>query len=193
VIKMGKLLQLRPDARVDELGDEALAAACATGDHAAQGLMFERHVDAVYRFIARMHAADAEAIDDLVQATFIAAFHNAGQFRGAKLQSWLFGIASNVLRTYVRREVSRKRVASAVALEGDSHAEPARTESSDVEKLRSAIAALPRKLREALVLVDLEGETGAAAASALRISEGTLWRRIAEARAALREALGGAP
>lgn len=189
MIKMGKLLQLRQDARVEELGDEALAAACATGDHAAQSLMFERHVDAVYRFIARMYAADAAAIDDLVQATFIAAFGSAGQFRGVKLQSWLFGIASNVLRSYVRREVSRKRVANALA--DEPHVEPARSEPGDVEKLRSAIAALPRKLREALVLVDLEGETGAAAAAALRISEGTLWRRVADARAALRDALGG--
>ena len=114
-MKMGKLLQLRPDVGIDELGDEALAAACATGDHAAQSLLFERHVDAVYRFIARMRGSDAASIDDLVQATFIAAFQSAGQFRGDKLQSWLFGIAANVLRGYIRKEVARKRIATALA------------------------------------------------------------------------------
>jgi RNA polymerase sigma factor (sigma-70 family) len=188
-VKMGKLLQLRPDPGVDELGDEALAAACATGDHAAQSLLFERHADAVHRFIARMRGSDAAAIDDLVQATFIAAFRNAGQFRGAKLQSWLFGIAANVLRTHVRKEVARKRVATALA---DEPAAPlVRNDSIDLEKLRDAVAALPRKLREVLVLVDLEGEGGGAVAATLRISEATVWRRLADAREALRDALGG--
>ncbi|MBV8759863.1 MAG: RNA polymerase sigma factor [Deltaproteobacteria bacterium] len=185
----GKLLQLRPAAGVDDLGDEALAAACATGDHAAQSLLFERHVDAVYRFIARMRGSDTAAVDDIVQATFIAAFQSAGQFRGEKLQSWLFGIAANVLRSYVRREVARKRIATELA--DEPAPERVVTDSADVEKLRTAIAALPRKLREVLVLVDLEGESGASTAAALRISEGTVWRRLADARAALRDALGG--
>jgi RNA polymerase sigma-70 factor (ECF subfamily) len=188
-VKTGKLLQLRPDAGVDELGDEALAAACATGDHAAQSLLFERHVEAVYRVIARMRGSDAESIDDLVQATFIAAFQSAGQFRGDKLQSWLFGIAANVLRGYIRKEVARKRIATALADEPPPEA--TRLEGLDVEKLRAAVAALPHKLREVLVLVDLEGESGAAVAVALRISEATVWRRLSDARVALREALGG--
>lgn len=190
-MKTGKLLELRPHVGVEQLGDDALAAACATGDHAAQGLLFERHVDAVYRFIARMRGSDAAAVDDLVQATFIAAFQSAGQFRGPKLQSWLFGIASNVLRTYVRKERSRKRAATSLA--DDVEPELARDSGPDVEKLRAAIARLPRKLREVLVLVDLEGESGADAAAALHISEGTLWRRLARARASLRDALGGTP
>jgi DNA-directed RNA polymerase specialized sigma24 family protein len=40
------------------------------------------------------------------------------------------------------------------------------------------------------VLVDLEGERGIDAAAALGIPEGTLWRRVHEARVRLREELG---
>ena len=54
-MKLGQLLQLRPPG-VRELSDEALAAACATGDRAAQSLLFERHVEAVHRFIARTYS-----------------------------------------------------------------------------------------------------------------------------------------
>lgn len=189
-MRMGKLVQLRPDLGVEELGDDGLAAACATGDPAAQSLLFERHVDAVYRYVARMRSSDPAAIDDLVQATFIAAFRSAGQFRGAKLQSWLFGIASNVMRTYVRKERSRKRVAAALAEQPPP--EHAHHNATDVDKLRDAVAALPQKLREVLVLMDLEGETGASVAQTLCISEATVWRRLADARETLRIALGGA-
>lgn len=189
-MKLGQLVQLRPSTSIEELSDEALAAACATGDRAAQGLLFERHADAVYRFIARMRGSDASSVDDLVQATFIAAFKSADRFKGPKLQSWLYGIAANVMRTYVRKEVARKRVASSLA------DQPVVVEvaprDADVERLRRAIESLAPKYREIIVLVDLQGENGSDAAAALGIPQGTLWRRLSEARAKLREALGGA-
>ena len=49
-MKLGQLISLRQSrgvATAEELSDDALAAACATGDRAAQSLLFERHVDAV--------------------------------------------------------------------------------------------------------------------------------------------------
>ena len=136
-MKLGQLIQLRPAASVEELSDEALAAACATGDRAAQGLLFERHADAVYRFISRMRMSDANAVDDLVQATFLAAFKSAHMFKGPRLQSWLYGIASNVLRTYVRKEVARKRVATSLAEQ--PAVESIAPRDADVARLRQAI------------------------------------------------------
>ena len=190
-MKMGQLVQLRPLTRIDELSDEGLAAACAIGDRAAQGLLFERHVRDVHRFIARMRGADAAAVEDLVQATFIAAFQSASRFRGPKLRSWLFGIAANVLRSHVRKEISRRRVASAFISEpSEDSIDP---HDADVVKLRAAVGALAPKLREVLVLVDLEGETGGEVAAMLRIPEGTVWRRLAQARQQLRTHLGETP
>ncbi len=187
-MRTGHLIQLRPTTAPQDLSDEGIAAACATGDRAAQGLLFERHADAIYRFIARMRTSDAESIDDLVQATFIAAFKSADRFRGPKLRSWLYGIASNLLRSYVRKEVARKRVVTSLAEQAPvTSVDP---QDADVVKLRAAIRSLAPELREVLVLVDLEGERGAEAAAALRIPEGTLWRRLSKARACLRKALG---
>ncbi|MFT3692034.1 MAG: RNA polymerase sigma factor [Kofleriaceae bacterium] len=188
MVKLGKLLQLRPNGEA-ELGDAGLAAACATGDRTAQSMLFERHVDAVYRFIAQMRGADPQAVDDLVQATFIAAFQSIGTYRGPKLLSWLFGIATNILRSYVRKEISVKRVALALVAEPEPAA--ARGPLPELVQLREAVDRLPRKLREVIVLVDLEGREGSEVAEALRISESAVWRRLAAARAALREQLGG--
>lgn len=189
-MKLGQLISLRharSATSVEELSDDALAAACATGDRAAQSLLFERHADAVYRFIARMRSSDSDSVDDLVQATFIAAFKSADRFRGPKLSSWLFGIAANVLRTYVRSEVARKRIATSFADEPLPEAHERK--EADVIAVRRALAALPAKLREVLVLVDLEGARGHEAAAALEISEAKLWRRVAKARAELRAIL----
>ena len=186
-MRHGQLIQLHPVARIEELSDEGLVAACATGDRAAQGLLFERHVDAVHRYIARMRGADSAVVDDLVQATFIAAFRSARSFRGPRLASWLYGIATNIVRTHVRSDLARKRAVTSLSEQRDGAV--AAPHDADVVKLRTAIAALPPKLRAVLVLVDLEGETGADAAAALRIPEGTLWRQLSDARKRLREAL----
>jgi RNA polymerase sigma-70 factor (ECF subfamily) len=189
-MKLGQLIQLRPRAAADELSDAGLAAACATGDRTAQALLFERHADAVYRFIARMRTADPSSVDDLVQATFLAAFAAAHTFRGPKLQSFLFGIAVNVMRTYVRKEVARKRIATSLAAQPE--AEPIAPHDADVARIRAAIDTLSPKLREVLVLVDMQGESGTDVAAVLGIPEGTVWRRLSDARAKLRTALGGA-
>lgn len=188
-MKLGQLIQLRPATKIEDLSDEGLAAACATGDRAAQGLLFTRHADAVYRFIARMRTADQSSVDDLVQATFIAAFDSAHRFRGPKLSSWLFGIAVNVMRTYVRKEISRRRIATSLAEQ--PVAETVGPKNADVARIHAAIAALSPKLRAVIVMIDLEGTSGADTAAALGIPEGTVWRRLSDARSKLRDMLGG--
>lgn len=188
-MKRGQLIQLRPAASSDDLGDDALAAACATGDRAAQSLVYERHAAALYRFVSRAKGSDPDVVEDLVQATFIAAFRSAASFRGPKLQLWLFGIACNIMRTHVRKEIARKRLTN--ALVDEPMPEQKSVVGTDVSRLREAIEKLAPKLRDTILLVDLQGERGVDAARLLGIPEGTLWRRLSEARAKLRELLGG--
>ena len=57
--------------------------------------------------------------------------------------------------------------------------------------MRRAITALPVALREAFVLVYLEGIPGSEVAALLEVREGTIWDRLHEARARLRVALEG--
>jgi len=189
-VKRGELVQLRPEARVEEISDAGLVAACAAGDRAARAMLFERHVDVVHRFIARMRGADAAAVDDMVQACFLRAFRAAARFRGTSARSWLFGIAANVVKEHARSEIRRKRALGAIAELWPRTVAPP---DPSLARLPAAIAALPHKLRAAFVLVDLEGERGSDAATALGVPEGTLWRRVYEARVRLREALGGDP
>ena len=185
------LIELRPALATDTITDEGLIAACATGDRAARARLFERYVEGIHRFVTRMHGSDRDMVEDLVQITFLSAFQSAGRFRGGNVRAWLYGIAANQVRDYVRREIRRKRSLVAVADIAPRVSELG--QPSLVAHLPTAIAALPHDLRAALVLIDLEGERGRDAALALGIPEGTLWRRVHMARKAVRVALGGEP
>jgi RNA polymerase sigma-70 factor (ECF subfamily) len=187
-MKRGALVQLHPTA-VEDLSDEGLVAACAKGDRAARAMLFERHVDAVHRFIARMRGSDTDVVDDLVQATFIAAFGAAAKCKTPRVRGWLYGIAANLVRNHARGEIRRKAALAVVAQQVPSVARIG--DAITIARLPAAIAALPHDLCAALVLVDLEGEKGCDAALALGIPEGTLWRRVYHARQTLRAALGG--
>lgn len=192
--KRGELIELHPSraarggAQVNDITDPGLVAACAAGDRAARALLFERHVDAVHRFVARMRGSDADVVDDLVQMTFLRAFGAAARFHGTTARAWLHGIAANVVKEHARKEIRRKRALSLVAELAPSVASP---RDPTLARLPGAIAALPHAQRAAFVLIDLEGEKGSDAASALGIPQGTLWRHVYEARCALREALHG--
>jgi RNA polymerase sigma-70 factor (ECF subfamily) len=183
----------RPVGAPSEMSDEALVAACATGENVALAALFDRHGDPVRRFLCRMSGTDDRDVDDLVQTTFEAVPRAAARFAGrSTVRSWLFGVANNAARHHIRSEVRRRRALAAVA--EAARISPA-TDEPDRERsamLRDAIAALPPKLREAFVLVYLEEVPGRDAARALGVREGTLWKRLHQARARLRELLGGA-
>ena len=189
-MKRGELIELHPARAVrdQDLSDPGLVAACAAGDRTARALLFERHVDAIHRFVARMRGSDADVVDDLVQVTFLRAFGAAVRFHGTTARAWLHGIAANVVKEHARKEIRRKRALSLVAEFVTSSTTP---RDPTLARLPAAIAALPHPLRAAFILVDLEGEKGIDAASALGIPQGTLWRHVYEARCALREALHG--
>jgi len=193
---MSRVIPIRRVAgRPSEMSDEALVAACATGETSALGALYDRHADGVRRFLARMSGTDDRDLDDLVQATFETVPRAARRFGGeSQVRTWLFGVACNVARHHVRSEIRRKRLASAFAEERSGAQADTADEVLERERaarLQAAIAALPDKLREAFVLVYLEGIAGGEVARLLGVREGTIWKRLFQARARLRESLGG--
>ena len=178
-----------------EMSDEGLVAACATGESAALGALYDRHADGVRRFLARLAGTDDRDLDDLVQATFEQVVRAARNFDGrSAVRTWLIGIANNTARHHVRTEVRRRRLVEAAIDRPRVEAGDAVGEVLDRERaarLRDAIGSLPPKLREAFVLVYLEGLSGAEVAQIVGAREGTIWKRLHEARAQLRDLLEG--
>jgi RNA polymerase sigma-70 factor (ECF subfamily) len=177
---------------VGELSDEALLAACATGDAAALGALFDRFHVAVYRFAARLGTVDELARDDLVQATFLEVRRIADRFRGgSSVKTWVLGIAANLARHQLRGE-RRRRDRQARFVERIAAVPDRPDERVDRQRLLARIAqaltALPHDQQVAFVLCDLEQLPGVEVARALGIPDGTLWRRLHHARKAVRAA-----
>jgi RNA polymerase sigma-70 factor (ECF subfamily) len=184
---------VRPAGALAELEDRALLAVCATRDRAAVGVLFDRYCDDVVAFLSRMLGHGSPDIEDLAQATFLAAVDAAQRFEGgSSVKSWLFGIAANLARTYLR---SRRRGREALAQVAAVERPPVRAPDRELEQhqqvalLESGLRTLDPDRRAAFLLFVVEGVPGPEAARQLGVTLGTLWRRVSEARAHLRAVL----
>ena len=137
----------------------------------------------VFNFMRRMGAGPDDAAD-LSQETFIRALRGADRFRGdSTVRTWLFGIARNLFREWVRH---RQRHRSEPLTEVADRAAGSGSEASRVE-IEAVLAALDTDDREVLVLrfaFDLSGEETAAA---LGISHAAARQRVTRARAAFKK------
>jgi RNA polymerase sigma-70 factor, ECF subfamily len=191
----GPKLRLLPavSARQDTMSDDELVAACGAGGTAALGMLYDRFHGDVLRFLSRLLGARCPVLDDLAQATFVEVWKSAARFgRRSTVKSWILAIAHNLARRHIRQEI-RKRSALAV-LEGGAHDwvrshEQLVGDKILVERLSASLATLDADLRTAFVMCDLEEISGVDAARALGVRPGTMWRRLFQARRALRAAL----
>ena len=195
---MGELVPIRRvTSELTALSDEALLAACGTGDRAALGGLFDRFHVAVRRFVARLHAVDEQSRDDLVQSTFLELPRTASHFQGrSSVKSWILGVAANLARHQQRGERRRRlhqdRYASVPASAPDlPDVEVERRRL--LQRVAAAMATLSHEQRVAFVLCDLEQVSGVEVARVLDVPEGTVWRRLHMARKAMRAALAKDP
>jgi RNA polymerase sigma-70 factor (ECF subfamily) len=184
---------MNPAKEPARVSDDALVSGCASGRNAALGELFDRYNLVTYRFLTRMLGAGHPDIDELVNETFLNVHRSAGKFRGhSSVKTWIIAIAANVARHHIRGESRRRAFLRVFHLQrrGDRIDATRATEQRDlVRRLGNLVAALPPDLRVAFVMCDLEELPGADAARALGVPEGTLWRRLHEARKALRSSL----
>jgi len=137
-----------------ELDDRALVQACLDGRTEAFDLIVERHRRAVYQLCYRFVGRHEDA-SDLSQDVFLRAFRGLRRFRGdASLGTWLYRIGVNVCLNKVAVRVPVQmpldEVAPVQALDLDPVSRLLRDERAG--RVRAAMAQLPRKQRETLVL-----------------------------------------
>jgi RNA polymerase sigma-70 factor (ECF subfamily) len=160
----------------------------ATGEIGALGEIYDRYYEPIRRFVARA-TSDAEDVDDLVHATFLAAAKSAERYDGRPCcRPWLIGIAAQLLR---RRGQSFGRFLAVLSsLRGTRAASvdprPALQARSDLER---ALAGIGEAKRIALLMAEVEGLSCAEISAVLRVPIGTVWTRLHAARRELRRAL----
>lgn len=152
-------------------------------------MLYERHVDRVYRLAHRM-TGDETLARDFTQDTFVRAFAKVGDFRGeSALATWLQAIAVNVILNglrKVRRIRSREEGVDELPETQFTHRE---AEPDLKQRLYAAIDNLPDGYRMVFVMHDVEGYTHEEIAASLGIQPGTSKAQLSRARGKLREAL----
>jgi RNA polymerase sigma-70 factor, ECF subfamily len=172
-----------------ELSDAEILARLARGEIGALGELYDRYHEPLRRFIARA-TSDAEDVDDLVHATFLAAAKTAARYDGRRsCRPWLIGIAVQLLRR--RRRAFGRLFTLLSSLSGgrpgavDPRA--ALQARSDIER---ALRGISEPKRVTFLMAEVEGMSSAEIAAALEIPIGTVWTRLHAARRELRRALG---
>jgi RNA polymerase sigma-70 factor (ECF subfamily) len=150
------------------LTDEELVARSQTGDHESFNQLVTRWERPIYALAYRVIGREEDA-RDVVQETFLRAFRALPGFKGqAKFSSWLYRIALNLCRDWIRRQ---KRTPVVAAPEGVDIVELA-ADQGPVESIEdlvarkrlSAIVAdamrdLPDEQRTAIILKEYHGLT----------------------------------
>ena len=144
---------------MDDLGDAELLDAFRAGDAKAFEVLVRRYQRPVLA-IARRFARDGDDAEDLAQRAIINASERAGGWRGGSFKSWLFRIVVNLAKNHLR-DISRfDRSEEAQEHEADAagpSAEERLVRAEQQRALRAAVARLPRRQREVLLL-RIDGE-----------------------------------
>lgn len=144
------------------------------------------------RSFIRKHLHDQESVDDIFQQTYLAAIENQSRFQGsAKPQTWLFGIAYNLVRENNRRRYSR---ATSVPIEDYQSSIPdpypcPETRMQHQRKISSLLAIferLPHHMKQVIELSSVHDKNYDGCASALNVPVGTIRSRLSRARSLLR-------
>jgi RNA polymerase sigma-70 factor, ECF subfamily len=179
--------------------DAALAIRASHGESAAFGLLYDRHVAAIYRYVYYRVRDDAEA-EDLTSDVFMKALRAIPRYEPRQaFLAWLYRIARNAVIDHVRRGGRQVSFEDALrhpevhnAIDPDLEV----LAGSDKATLRSALGQLTPLQQEVIVLRFLEGYSTDEIAKLIGKREGTVrgiqFRALGALRLLIpsREALG---
>ena len=175
------------------MNDDELMTRIATGEEAAFRLLVERWEAPVQAFLWRMTGSREEA-EDLTQDTFVKVHAHAARYEpSGRFQSWLFRIAGNLVRSWARR----RKIIGWIRWDpadhdppGDGPAPDAGLEADETSrKVQAALATLPERQRQALVLRRYHELSQREIAEALDTTEGAVESLLIRAMAGMRRRL----
>ena len=171
---------------------ETLIQRCLRGDQIAWELVVRQHwrkvFNVAYKFVGKHDEAE-----DLTQDIFLRIFKSLETFdRRANFQTWLISVSRNLCidhyrsvrkeRETIDRDIDVNELSPASADQGPFAALEQRDR---VVLLRRALGALPRTLRTAVVMRDIQELSYQEIADQLRLPEGTVKSRINRGRTEL--------
>lgn len=182
-----------------EQRDEDLIALVQNGQKRAYDELVRRYRGRLYSFILRMVADPVEA-EELAQDTLIRAYIHADKYREiARFSTWLFTIATNLVRNRVRKQKRQPRMLTldpAPADDDDIPLDPPdpiadptrRIEGQELgELIAQATSRIPEKYRVPFLLREVEQLTYEEIQQVTGLKLGTVRSRINRARTRFRQ------
>ena len=149
------------------------------------------HLDAAYNLAKWLTHGEQDA-RDVVQEASLRALRGLKNFRGGDGRAWFLTIVRNTSLTMLRGRQRTDEFVETMHEPRDADADPQTIllRSADVEWVRQAIDQLPRDLRTAIVLRELEGLSYKQIATVTASPIGTVMSRLARGRERLAVLLG---
>ena len=178
-----------------DVSDEALLVLYANGDAGGARVLTVRHVPRILGYAARLLGDRAEA-EDVAQEAMLRLWRVAPDWRQgeAKVTTWLYRVTTNLCTDRLRMRQRRKTSAlddEPGIEDGAPAAETVLIEVDRMVALDAALAALPDRQREAVVLRHIEGLTNPEIAAVMDIGVEAVESLIARGKRALSAILTG--
>lgn len=176
-------------------GADAELVSASLTDPEAFAELFDRYSAMLYRYVSKR--LGPEPAEDIVGETFLVAFSRRRSYDPSypDARPWLFGILTKLLSRHHRTEAARYRALQRAPVDADVESPADRvaagvTAQASRPELASALAALPAKDRDVLLLIAWGDLTYGEVAQALGIPIGTVRSRLNRGRRKVRESLG---
>ena len=159
--------------------------------------LMKRYETKILRYINRLTNVSHEEAEDILQEIFIKAYQNLNGFnQKLKFSSWIYRIAHNEIINQYRKNKLRLAVIplniedkanliDSISDKTETNGEYVSLENA--EKIREALAMLPDKYREILVLRYLEDKSYNEISDILRKPPGTVATQINRAKASFKK------
>ena len=163
-------MQMPFDAMTD-LSDDALLALYGNGDSMAAASLTARLTPMVFRLAKRLLSDAAEA-EDVTQEGMLRLWKIAPEWRQgeAKVSTWLYRVTTNLCTDRLRKRRGVALDAIAEPMDDTPGIEARMISDNRAEALNGALAKLPDRQREAVVLRHIEGLANPEIAEVLDIS-----------------------
>lgn len=179
-----------------DTSDEGLMVLYANGDRDAALALTQRVTPRVLAYAARLLGGDRAEAEDVAQETMLRLWRVAPQWRQGetRVTTWAYRVATNLCIDRQRSRGRRRQVALDDAPEvadGAVGAEARLQEAGRMAALEAALADLPDRQRQAVVLRHLEGMTNPEIAAIMEIGVEAVESLTARGKRALAGLLSG--
>jgi RNA polymerase sigma-70 factor (ECF subfamily) len=173
--------------------DQELVARVGRGDPAAVQALIARKLPRMLALAQRM-LGDAGEAEDVAQEVFLRAWKQAPSWKpgGARFDTWMHRVALNLCYDRLRRRREQPMAEPPEQTDPSVSAERGLERRDTARQVEAALAALPPRQREAVVLCHYQELSNIDAAALMEVSVEALESLLSRARRALRTALAGA-